>query len=273
MRVLLVLAAPRARAAPVGGAARRAELFVNALDTRPGATAETDVELSLPGGAASVALYVPPGYALDLGRRPGSAIGSVTVTTSVRLTADLFVVGSAAWRAGGLTLAVDRDALAFSPPAGTSDVELDLRGVLVNPSAPSVLTWRAVVTPAKGAPFELRSIVAVPQVLTLKYAASTLRGRLLFAGTPRPGVNVHLDIAAGDELSDRRELGVARTGADGRFVYRLAQPPPARQLLVVAYVNFYDGPCSGLPLVPGGCERQSIAPPPAQVVAVSGRAG
>ena len=257
MRVLLVLAAALVLASPVGSASRRAELFVNALDTRPSALAEIDVELSLPRSAASVELDVPTGYTV-LDRRPGSAIGSATVTTSRRVGAELFVEGPAVWRAGALSISVDGDKLTFSPPPGATDVDLDLRSVLVNPSTPSVLAWRAAITPVSGPAYELRSIVAVPQVLTARYTPWAIDGRLLFAGKPRPGVNVHVSAATRDDLSDERELGVATTRSDGTYTLSVAATR-SRRLTLIASVNFYVAAC------PLPCVGESIAPPPAAI--------
>jgi hypothetical protein len=265
MRLFIVLAALLAVAAPASPAPR-AELRVFPLDTRPGAWAETEVDLRIPGGASSVAVDVPAGYTLELDRRPGTAIGSATVTTgNARTSAVLFTAGPGKWTAGGLTVLAYAHELTFSPPTGATGIDLDLRDVLANPAAPSIVTWQAVITPARGAAFEVRSVVGVPQTLTLlpRYgAALTLRGRLLFAGQPRPGVNVHLAVATREDLSDAREIGVARTRLDGR--YALAPPIPHQgQLFVIASVNFYDSACSGPSSAPGGCANESIAPPPA----------
>lgn len=284
MRLLVVLAAALVLAAPVGGAPRpapRAELFVNPLDTRPGVAGETDVDLSLAAPTTSVTEYVPAGYTLALDRRPGTAIGSATVITPrARTTAILFTTAHAGeWAAGRLAVLVDRTTdgyeLTFSPPADAIDVDLDLRGVLANPAAPSILTWQAIVTPARGPAFEVRSIVGVPQTLTLlprPGAALTLRGRLLFADQPRPGVNVHLAVATREDLTDAREIGVATTRPDGRYIFRRALDPVKRtQLFLIASVNFYESACSGPSSAPGGCADQSIAPPPSAFTAISVR--
>jgi len=261
--IIVLLAGIAATSAP---AKPSAQLFVTAFDTRPGATAETDVDLRVPGGASLVTVDIPAGYTLDLDRRPGTAIGSATVTSPhTRTSAVLFTAAPGKWTAGGLTVLVDAYELAFSPPAGATGIDLDLRAVLANPAAPSILAWRAVVTPVRGAAFEVRSIVGLPQTLTLlpRYgAALTLRGRLLFAGRPLPDVNVHLALATREDLADAREIGVATTRGDGR--YTLERPLSRHgQLFLIASVNFYESACSDASSAPGGCASQSIAPPPA----------
>jgi hypothetical protein len=317
MRLVLALVAALVVAAPAGSRATAdppAELFVFPFATTPGATAETDVDLSLPPSStlaiASVTVYVPAGYALDGDRPVGSAIGAATVFAAgspVPLSAGLFTADPAASAADpcapGSHAAVWTAALGSSsltvfvdPPAGDEsslgayklvycasaasgrivDVDLDLQSGLTNPSAPVVLTWRAVVTPAAGEPFELRSIVALPQLLTLRTAFAsrtstlTLSGKLLFAGTPRPGINVHFAVAGRADLADAQKVGVARTRRDGSYLLRRSvhRTSVKRQLLLIAYVNFYDGDCSDPPLVPGGCADQTVAPPPAQIVAI-----
>ena len=158
------------------------------------------------------------------------------------------------------------------------DVDLDLRNVLTNAAAGGLLTWRALVTPYQpgtGTPlpagvFEVRSIVALPQLLSFRplFAAKTnvltLNGRLVSAGTPRSGVNIHFAVATRGDLSDARDLGVIQTKADGRYVFKktVARKRTVQKLILIAFVNFYVGDCADPPLLPGGCAEQSIAPPP-----------
>ncbi len=305
MRLPTLLAALLAAAAPAvrgAGPASPASLYVFPLDTTPGATAETDVDLVLHVPTASLTVYVPAGYALDFARAPGTVLGSATVLaaagrpesalllSSGRVTADACAPGThaAVWSAGPvLTVFVDPTAaderslgaykLVSCPAPGTDDVDLDLRNALVNPTGRAELTWRALVAPSAGTPFEIRSIVAVPQTLSLRTAFAsrtrtlTLSGKLLFAGLPRPGINVHLAVAARPDLADAQELGIPRTRADGSFALRrvFGRPAAAQHLTVIAYVNFYAGPCSDPPLVPAGCAEQSVAPPPARIAAVT----
>jgi hypothetical protein len=245
--VLAALAATGATTKPP------AQLLVTALDTRPGVVAETDVDLILANPAGSVSILVPPGYGIDVGARPGTVIG----TARTAVASSLVAAGPGSWRATGVSVAVERSddgryrlTCNLARPAG--ELDLDLQG-LTNPPG-GIVTWRAVL----GAGPEARSIVAFPQRLSLTAALArgTLRatGRLLFAGKPRAGVNVHLAVATREDFRDARELGTVRTDAGGRF--RLTTRLARRELRLIAYVNFY---------VAG---NESISPPPPQVVAI-----
>jgi len=254
--VLAALASTSAAAKPAAG------LYVTALDTRPGIAAETDVDLKLPGPGASVDVFVPPGYTIELGARPGTVIG--TARTSV--VSPLVAAAPGLWKATGLTVAVARSSdggyrLEYSLAQPVREVDLDLQQGVTNPPG-SVVTWRAFV----GNGVEVRSVVAFPQLLTVRATVTRggLRagGRLLFVGKPRPGVNVHIAVATRDDFADARELGVARTRAGGRYDFRASLAAKAEQLLLVAYVNFYDAACPDR-----GCARESISPPPAEIAA------
>jgi hypothetical protein len=312
MRLAVVLLAALALVAPAGGRSTAdppAELFVFPFDTRLGAAAETDLDLSLLDSIATVTDYVPAGYTVALSRPPGTAIGEATIFVSARIdpiSAGLFTddpamrmtdpcapgLHAAVWAAAldtfPLTIFVDPTSgdetargaykLVYClPPADARvvDVDLDLRNVLTSPTTAGLVTWRAFVTPFAGSAFEVRSIVAFPQTLGLRprVAANvlTLHGRLVSAGLPRSGVNVHLAVAARADLSDARDLGVARTRADGSYSLKttLVRKRTKQQLIVIAYVNFYVGACSDPPLLPGGCAEQSIAPPPARFVTLT----
>src|SRR5438105_7625860 len=193
MRLLAALVAALALAAPAGGGSRgapRAELFVDAFDTTPGAAAETDVDLSLPAsGISTVTEYLPVGYTLALARPPGTAIGEATIFSAGRRdpeAAALFTadpasfpadpcapgIHAAVWTASldtsPLTIFVDATSgdesplgpykLVYCLPADRRvvDVDLDLRVVLANPATAGVATWRAFVTPTRAAAFEVR---------------------------------------------------------------------------------------------------------------------
>jgi hypothetical protein len=172
-----------------------------------------------------------------------------------------------------------------APGARIVDVDLDLQSVLTNAAAGGLLTWRALVTPYQpgtGTPlpagvFEVRSIVALPQILSFRpaFAAKTnvltLNGRLVSAGTPRSGINIHFAVATKGDLSDARDLGVIQTKADGRYVFKkkVARKKAPQKLILIAFVNFYVGDCADPPLLTGGCAEQSIAPPPAHFVSLT----
>jgi hypothetical protein len=224
MRLVLALVAALVLAAPAGSrseAGPPVELFVLPLDTTPGAAAETDVDLSLPGSSslaiASVTEYVPAGYTVALASPPGTAIGSATVFVAGRLdpvAAGLFTadpsslatdscapgVHAGAWTAaldtGPLTVFVDpttgdarargayRLVYCLLSPADPRvvDVDLDLQTVLTNAPTAGLATWRAVVTTPSGAELEVRSQVALPQTLTLRPSFSTGRNALALTG-------------------------------------------------------------------------------------------
>jgi hypothetical protein len=286
----IVLLAALVLALPAGGrsaTAPPAELFVFAYDTTPGAVAETDVDLSLNATAGSVSEYIPAGYGLDLDAAPGAVVGSATVHGPEPFSDSLLAADPAAfteescaegihaavWTAGPLTVFVDPAddgyQLTFCPLDEAADVDLDLRGVLTNPAVPGLAVWRAVVA-AGDSSIEARSVVAFPQTLGFRASVAArpsriaLRGRLLSAGKARAGINVRFAIATRADLSDARDLGAARTRADGS--YTLTRPLPhtrvKRRLTLIAYVNFYVQPCAD-------CAGQTIAPPPAELVSVT----
>lgn len=267
---LVVLVAALVLAGPAGGAEPSVQLFVQAYDTRPGADAETDVDLVLSGAGRVVTVDVPAGYRLDVATPPGTVVGSAIVRApqpvSARLVASSPGIHAAVWTAGTLTVAIDlvggAHRLTLDPPTGAEEVDLDLLGVLRNPAAPGLATWRA----AAGA-VEARSTVGIPQSLGFRPAYADrllLSGRLRSAGKPRRGVNVHFAVATNDDLSDVRDFGTARTRADG--TYSLARPfrrvRTAQHLTLIAYVNFYTARCDG-------CAAESTAPPPAELVSLT----
>jgi len=250
----------------------------------------------------TVALGSPPGAAI--GNATVFVSGQIDPTSAGLFTADPASYANDSCAPGGhagvwtaalgrspLTIFVDATSgdetargaykLVYCLPApGTSrvvDLDLDLQSVLTNAATAGLATWRAFVTPFAGTQFEVRSLVALPQTLTFKPSFSarrkalTLTGRLLAAGRPRPQVNVHIAVATRTDLADARELGVARTQADGRysFTWPVARKRAAQRLTLFAYVNFYAGDCSDPPLLPGGCAEQSIAPPPAHLASLT----
>lgn len=261
MRLLAALVSALAATSTPGKAAAR--LFVLPLDARPGVAAETDVDLTLPGATRSVDFLVPAGYTIDLGARTGTVVG--TARTAGAST--LVVAAPGRWQATGIAVSVDRLddggyrlACKLAQPVG--EVDLDIERGLTNPPG-GVFTWQADVS--GGA--EARSVLAFPQRLTAKatLGRGVLRvsGTLTVAGRPRVGVNVHVAVAGRDDFADARELGIARTSADGAYALRRPLKASASHLSLIAYVDFYAGSCSG------ACVEETIAPPPARLVAVA----
>ena len=275
--LLIVLLAALVLAARAGGAEPPAQLFVMAYDTTPGAVAETDIDLVLAAPASAVSVVVPAGYRRDAAAPAGAAVGTAILRTApgraatVTLRADEPGTHAAVWVGGLLTVLVDAVSggglqLTFGPPVGAVNVDLDLDGVLTNPPAPGHATWCAVVTTGGGT-VEARSVVGIPQTLGFRARFAgrlVLFGRLLSAGAPRRAVDVHFAIATNDDLSDARDLGTVPTRADG--TYSLTRSVPrhrtAQRLTLIAYVNFYVGPCPG-------CAVQSTTPPPAELVSLT----
>jgi hypothetical protein len=275
--LLIVLVAALVFAARGGGAEPPAQLFVMAYDTTPGAVAETDVDLLLAAPASAVSVVVPAGYRFDATAPAGKVVGTAILrtatgaSTTATLRADEPGMHAAVWAGGPLTVLVDAVSgggfkLAFTPPAGTVDIDVDFDGLLTNPPGPGRVTWRALVTTGAGT-VEARSAVGIPQTLgfSARFAGRlVLRGRLLSAGAPRRGVDVHLAIATNDDLSDARDVATARTRADGTYSFTRSFPrkPTAQRVTLIAYANFYVGACPG-------CVVQSTAPPPAAVVSLT----
>jgi hypothetical protein len=131
-------------------------------------------------------------------------------------------------------------------------------------------TWRAFVSTGNGT-VETRSVVGIPQTLGFRArfaGRAVLRGRLVSAGAPRRGVTVHFALATKPDLGDARDLGVARTRADGTYALALpfTRTRVRQHLTLIAYVNFYDGPCTA---PAAGCTAQSTAPPPAELASLT----
>jgi hypothetical protein len=275
--LLIVLIAALVLAARAGGAEPPTQLFVMAYDTTPGAVAETDVDLLLAAPARAVSVVVPAGYRLDATAPAGAVVGTAILRTApgaaaaVTLRAGEPGTHASVWVGGPLRVVVDAVSgggfqLTFGPPAGTVDVDLDLDGVLTNPPGPGQATWRAVVTTGAGT-VEARSVVGIPQALGFRARFAgrlVLRGRLLSAGAPRHGVDVHFAIAPNDDLSEARDLGTAPTRADGTYslTRSFSRKRTPQRLTLIAYVNFYAGPCPG-------CVVQSTTPPPVEFVSLT----
>ena len=164
-------------------------------------------------------------------------------------------------------------------------IEFDLEHGLTNPSTSGIVTWRALVTPYSPglstplptAVFEARSLVALPQVLTMRASYSTktgvltATGRLVSVGRPRGDVNVHFLTYTKADYSDQKAYGVTKTKANGTFVFKrkVARKSALQRFYLDAYVNFYIGDCTDPPIVVAGCAEESISPPPDRIKAVT----
>lgn len=182
---------------------------------------------------------------------------------------------SAAGDRPGLRLDICPPAVA---PAGTllpiTNLALSLPHVLP-PRARGPYLWRLEVTPAApdritplpGESFELRSLVPVPQTLTLRgrYSAATrrvtLRGALREMGKPVRGVRVRIvklvrTVTPGGILYDDVLLGVARTDATGAYALSARL---SRTAGFIASTEPRVGRCADRGATPGGCRSQTIA--------------
>jgi hypothetical protein len=248
MRLLWLVSVLFALAGAAGGAARPTRLLVWPLVTTPGAPAETDVEIARPPSALTIEL--PDGYDVTASP-PGTVVGSATIRfAGGRQTSATLLAAEAGWVGGGLTIAVDSGELRCDLPPGTVDVELDLRHALTNPGKPGIYVWRAG---------DASSAVVLPQLLTLRarHAAGQLvvAGRLVAAGQPRAGVNIHVDVSSSPDFATHTE-SVARTRADGSFTLRVSRR--AATEYVVASVSFY------------AAGTETVAPPPAAYAITTG---
>jgi hypothetical protein len=248
MRLLWLVSVLFALAGTAGGASRPTQLFVWPLATTPGSAAETDVEVANPPPALTIEL--PDGYGVAASPA-GTVVGAVTIRFARgRQTSATLLAAGSGWVGGGLTIAVDSGRLRCDLPPATVDLELDLRHALTNPGAPGIYVWRAG---------DASSAVALPQSLTLRARHSAgqldVGGRLIAAGRPRAGVNVHVDVSPNPDFATHTEW-VAKTRTDGSFALRL--PRRATTEYVVASVSFY------------AAGTETIAPPPAAYAVTTG---
>jgi hypothetical protein len=171
-------------------AAATPSLNVIPFSTRLGRTSGTDIDLFRPGGGfAQVALYVPAGFDLGVGRKPGTPAGLLTawdtrgtahdgdlvIDDASKHTADACAPGThtAVWvlrfttSTGPVELPAYIDVPSGSeaglgaykivfcvPPAtslGATIDELELIPTLPNPRSRGLYRWRAFVTPYAGA--------------------------------------------------------------------------------------------------------------------------
>jgi hypothetical protein len=235
-RALATAAAVAALLGPAAGPSFRLELD----GTARGAAGVVHVALRAPRGD-HVTLYVPAGWRLETAQTVGTVVargrvGGEPGTLAVTRAGDAAcgpVPFAAAWAWSGRTpLRVEVSAtpgderrVAFridlcAPAVPALDLTF-VRGVLANPFAVGLYTWRAVE--ADGAR-ELQSQVPVPHVLavrgSLRRGRLTVRGRLLIEGLREEGARVVVTGGPTRSAAGRHALGTARTGGSGRFTLR-----------------------------------------------------
>ncbi len=147
------------------------------------------------------------------------------------------------------------------------------------PATPGRYTWSALVAPASPGSFvaepsrifEVRSVVPLPQALTLrakhdpKAKSVVLSGRLTSVGKPRAGVPISLSgfSASSEKFTDFPSV---KTNAAGEFSVR---GRIERTTEYFASVRAEVGPCAAPSAAPRGCISESVAPPsPARAAAV-----
>jgi hypothetical protein len=150
------------------------------------------------------------------------------------------------------------------------EIYFETRAVFRNPRTAGVYHWNAVVTPAgtDGAPnpgerYELRARSPLPQTIGPDSATYdpvtktlTVSGKLVAAGSPRVGINVHVYGGATDDFQKQPELGHVDTSGSGSYTFtrRLAKAPD----WVYVYVYHYRVPeCQGASRTPAGCASES----------------
>lgn len=154
--------------------------------------------------------------------------------------------------------------------------DLDLLKTFTNPASTGTFTWRALVTPfvagtsteSPGGTVEVHSIVALPQVVTLKAKYDpkrhrvTLTGRLTGGGAARPGIRIHLgaSITAKGRFA---EVGVAVTNKKGAFAIA---GTITQTVYFAAFVAFYAGDCAADSVGSASCVLETVAPPPPSAI-------
>ena len=174
------------------------------------------------------------------------------------------------------------------PPAGTllpiASVDLSLWD-LASPRDHGAYLWRALVTPVapdrmtalSGQTFELRSVVPVPQRLTLSGRYSTarhrvvLRGTLREAGRPVAGAGVSITelirkVTHTGVIFRDASLGDVRTNAVGAYSLRT---PLAQTAGFVARTSERITRCFAASSVPSGCRSQTVAGTQSEPITIS----
>jgi len=171
-----------------------------------------------------------------------------------------------------------------STTVGVAHLIADGFGILVeqglaSPANPGRYAWSALVAPASpgsfvaepSRAFEVRSVVPLPQSLTLrakhdpKAKSVVLRGKLTALGQPRAGVPI--DLSGYSPSSDGfTDFGSVRTNAAGEFSIRRKI---ARTTQFLASADAEAGPCKAPSTAPQGCVSESVTPPsPARAAVV-----
>jgi hypothetical protein len=249
--------------------------------------------------ATSVSVYVPAGYAVDVGRAVGTKVGIAVAAPSFD-GADLIVADPAAYTADpcspGTHAAVWTASLTIGGTPTTVPLFVDpttgdetARGAyrvtfcqtaivlfeldaLTAPTAPGFYTWRAVVTPPglpgsqpdPNAVYELRSVVALPHALKIKTSYDRRSQRLTITGISTAGGRPEANAEVVIELQKGSKLvdfATATTRANGTFTVRkrVVEARAARTLTFGAASGLASSPCTEAALAPAGCLLQTYA--------------
>ncbi len=140
-----------------------------------------------------------------------------------------------------------------------------------NPSSPDYYTWSSLVTPFSlgtatadpAAMFELRSVVTLPEHLTIKtsydrkHRVSVISGRLTAIDQPEKGIAVEI-YGASNLFGDFKRLAEAKTDQQGNYRVRKHF---THTMWVAPYVPIYAGPCDRPPsTAPAGCPLRTWSP-------------
>jgi hypothetical protein len=153
------------------------------------------------------------------------------------------------------------------------------------PTARGSYVWHAFVTPVapdrrtplQDKTYELRALVPVPHLVTLrgrydgKKHAALLHGRVTAAGEAQAGVRVWFvrlvrRVTPRGVIFDDSEVGSVRTSSSGRFTFKA---PLRRTAGFVAVVHDVLGRCRGASSAPGGCASTSTTGGESEPVTVS----
>ena len=261
----------------------------------PGQTVVTALGLLPTGGdtfpAASVSIYVPAGYTLNLSYPPGTTVGNVaelssfsqanlTVVDPTTVTTDPCAPGThaAVWQA---TLTVSGQSVVVNffvdPTTGDETARgayritycqsaallFSLQGVVTSPAAPGIYTWRAFVTPpgANGAPpdpntvYELRATVPIPYVVTAKATYTSKTRTFVLTGKVVAGAAPEpgAEVVV-ERLAGQKitKFGSATTNANGTYtIKKLIRQTKSAQTLHLDV---------GATEQPGACTAPPLAP-------------